>query len=354
VRTDTLRVDADAPEPIEGKEPEQRIIYRTRTDTVQQACLSLPETYDTRRISLVQPEPVTIEGRTVTLTRYDTQGARYVQDVYRTRRPRWAATLHAYASADPYATEAGVGLSGRYRGVTLTPSLGVQQADVARLVPGMQQKSQEELQTIVQSARRIADPTTGRYDITVSTGPSYQTKRQEAAESMMQFMQAMPETSQVVADLIAKAMDWPGSDEIAKRLKKTLPPGIAEDEDGEQQQQQAPNPELIKAQQDMQIKQAELQQKEAEAQREHQRKVAEMEMDAHIRLLEINAKHDTDYQKSQLDALTRLQQADIQARQRDNAQAMQEQTRERTEAIRARQQAQQNTGSSGGGSQRNQ
>jgi len=137
VRTDTLRVDADAPEPIEGKEPEQRIIYRTRTDTVQQACLSLPETYDTRRMSLVQPEPVTIEGRTVTLTRYDTQGARYVQDVYRTRRPRWAATLHAYASADPYATEAGVGLSGRYRGVTLTPTVGVRQSDVARLVPGI-------------------------------------------------------------------------------------------------------------------------------------------------------------------------------------------------------------------------
>lgn len=138
VRTDTLRVAADAPEPDEGDEPERRIVYRTRTDTVQQACLSLPETYDTRRISLVQPQPVTIEGRTVTLTRYDTQGARYVQDVYRTRRPRWEATLHAYASADPYAQEVGVGLSGRYRGVTLTPTLGVQQADRVRLVPRLQ------------------------------------------------------------------------------------------------------------------------------------------------------------------------------------------------------------------------
>jgi hypothetical protein len=225
----------------------------------------------------------------------------------------------------------------------------------ARLVPGMQNRQDEELQQIRQTAKRIADPTTGRYDITVSAGPSYQTKRQEAAESMMQFMQAMPETSQVVADLIAKAMDWPGSDEIAKRLKKTLPPGIAEDEDGEQQQpQQPPSPELIKAQQDFQVEQAKLQQEAQEKQREHERKVAEMEMDAHIRLLELNAKYGTEYEKSRLDALTRLQQADIQARQRDNAQAMQEQARERTEAMRARQQAQQNTGQPGGGSQRNQ
>ena len=138
VRTDTLRVEADAPEPEEGTEPDTRIVYRTRTDTVQQACLQLPQDMPTRSLSLVQPQPVTIEGRTVTLTRYETDTHRYVQEVYRTRRPRWAATLHAYASADPYAHEAGVGLSGRYRGVTLTPSLGVRQTDVARLVPGIQ------------------------------------------------------------------------------------------------------------------------------------------------------------------------------------------------------------------------
>ena len=137
VRTDTLRVEADAPDPEDGTEPDTRIVYRTRTDTVQQACLSLPQTYDTRRMSLVQPQPITIEGRTVTLTRYETDTQRYVQDVFRTRRPRWAATLHAYASADPYAQEAGVGVSGRYRGVTLTPTVGVRQTDVARLVPGI-------------------------------------------------------------------------------------------------------------------------------------------------------------------------------------------------------------------------
>ena len=138
VRTDTLRVEADAPEPTDGAEPDTRIIYRTRTDTVQQACLQLPQDMPTHSLSLVQPQPVTIEGRTVTLTRYETQKQRYVQDVYRTRRPRWAATLHAYASADPHAQEAGVGLSGRYRGVTLTPTVGVRQTDVARLVPGIQ------------------------------------------------------------------------------------------------------------------------------------------------------------------------------------------------------------------------
>ena len=138
VRTDTLRVEADTPEPTEGTEPDTRVVYRTRTDTVQQACLQLPQDMPTRRISLVQAQPVTIEGRTVTLTRYETDTQRYVQDVFRTQKPRFSIAATLYASADPYAQEAGVGVSGRYRSLTLRPSLGVQQTDVARLVPGIQ------------------------------------------------------------------------------------------------------------------------------------------------------------------------------------------------------------------------
>lgn len=77
----------------------------------------------------------------------------------------------------------------------------------------------------------VHDLTVGKYDVTVSAGPSYATKRQEAAESMLQFMQVYPNAAPYVGDLIAKNMDWPGADEIAERLRKLLPPGVAETED---------------------------------------------------------------------------------------------------------------------------
>jgi len=87
------------------------------------------------------------------------------------------------------------------------------------------------------------DMSVGKYDVRVAVGPSYNTKRQEAAESMMQFVSAMPQSAQVIGDLVAKNMDWPGADLIAERLKKMLPPGMAEanddltEEEAAQQQQ---------------------------------------------------------------------------------------------------------------------
>ena len=79
--------------------------------------------------------------------------------------------------------------------------------------------------------RFVHDLSVGKYDVEISVGPSYATKRMEAADSLLQFVQAVPMAGQVAADLIAKAMDWPGADEIAERLKKMLPPGIAEEEE---------------------------------------------------------------------------------------------------------------------------
>jgi hypothetical protein len=78
----------------------------------------------------------------------------------------------------------------------------------------------------------------GKYDVSIESGPSYSTKRVEAAESMMQFVQAVPAAASVSADLIAKAQDWPMANDIAERLKKALPPGLATDPDDEKTPEQ--------------------------------------------------------------------------------------------------------------------
>jgi hypothetical protein len=105
----------------------------------------------------------------------------------------------------------------------------------------------EDETTKVQRVNDPADPNSvdlnrGRYDIVVETGPSYSTRRTEAAESMAQFFQVVPAAAQAAGDLFAKAQDWPMAQEIGERLKKTLKPQLTEGEDEltpEQEQQRA-------------------------------------------------------------------------------------------------------------------
>ena len=74
--------------------------------------------------------------------------------------------------------------------------------------------------------RKLFNPKFGKYGVTVTIGPSYATKRIEASENMMAFMKALPNTAALVADLFASNQDWPGAEQIAARLAKTIPPEL--------------------------------------------------------------------------------------------------------------------------------
>lgn len=74
---------------------------------------------------------------------------------------------------------------------------------------------------------RVFDLTVGKYDVVATIGPSYSTQREEAAENMIMFLQTVPEAGPLIADLVAKNMDWPGAAEFEKRLRALLPPQIA-------------------------------------------------------------------------------------------------------------------------------
>jgi hypothetical protein len=81
---------------------------------------------------------------------------------------------------------------------------------------------------------RIYNPSVGKYDVRVITGPGYATKRQEALESMAQLLQGNPQLWSVAGDLFVKNMDWPGADDLAARLARTIDPKLInanEDED---------------------------------------------------------------------------------------------------------------------------
>ena len=91
---------------------------------------------------------------------------------------------------------------------------------------------------------KVYNPSVGVYDVVATTGPSYMTKRQEAMEAMAQILQGNPQLWAVAGDLFVKNMDWPGAQEMAKRLEKTIDPKLMSSTDED--------PALQAAQQQMQ------------------------------------------------------------------------------------------------------
>jgi hypothetical protein len=97
---------------------------------------------------------------------------------------------------------------------------------------------------------KIYNPSVGKYDVAVTTGPSYLTKRQEAMDAMGQILQANPNLWAVAGDLFVKNMDWPGAQEIAQRLQKTIEPRLLEDEEDPAIQAAKMENEQLRAQMD--------------------------------------------------------------------------------------------------------
>jgi hypothetical protein len=86
---------------------------------------------------------------------------------------------------------------------------------------------------------KIYNPSVGKYDVVVTTGPSYMTKRQEALDAMGMILQSNPQLWSVAGDLFIKNMDWPGAQEMAKRFAKIIDPKIMADSDESPEMQQA-------------------------------------------------------------------------------------------------------------------
>lgn len=102
---------------------------------------------------------------------------------------------------------------------------------------------------------------TGKYDVALTTGTSYTTRRQEAAEAMMQAVQVWPDLIGIAGDIIAKAQDWPGAEKLAERLKKTIPQNLLSEEEQAEGGAPALPPEAIQQMQmELQAATQELQQ----------------------------------------------------------------------------------------------
>jgi hypothetical protein len=76
----------------------------------------------------------------------------------------------------------------------------------------------------LRAIEKVYDLGAGKYDLTVRSGPSFTSRREEAATQMIELIRAYPAAAPVIGDLLARNLDWPGADEIAERLSALAPP----------------------------------------------------------------------------------------------------------------------------------
>ena len=100
----------------------------------------------------------------------------------------------------------------------------------AVLDPEMPQPYGEMPGDVAGEVQKLFNPLMGRYDVAISTGPSYHTQRQEAADTLTELTTRNPQIMQVAGDIVMRAYDFPMAEEMAKRLEKTLPPGFKDEE----------------------------------------------------------------------------------------------------------------------------
>jgi len=167
----------------------------------------------------------------------------------------------------------------------------------------------------------LNDVTVGEYDVVMDTGPGYNSKRQEAAETMLQLFSVDPSLIQQAGDLLIRNMDFPGAETIADRLavnnplaqiddKSKVPPAIqmqlaqskAQVQQLQQQMQQLQM--MIKQRQDIeQVKQ------DNETKRELMREttkahVADRGLEARVH--DVNTKAVTSQNKTEIESIMEL------------------------------------------------
>jgi hypothetical protein len=156
----------------------------------------------------------------------------------------------------------------------------------------------------------LNDVTVGEYDVVMETGPGYNTKRQEAVDSMMSLLAADPALMQQAGDLIFRNMDFPGAEVIADRLasvnplaqiddKSDIPPQVQMQLANNQKQMEAMQQQMqqmammIKNRQDVeQVRQA----------GEDRRAV----LSAEVKMHDQNTRSVTSQNKTEIDALMKL------------------------------------------------
>ncbi len=139
-----------------------------------------------------------------------------------------------------------------------------------------------------QGLHKFYDLTQGTYAVTVTAGKATATKREEGAAALKELIPYLPpEMQMVITPDYVRQLSFIGSEKIATKLEKALPPALQTAEPGQD------DPRLAQAMQQVQALQGQLQSKVAEKQAEVQAQgqidlqKAQMDNDTKIKIVQI-------------------------------------------------------------------
>jgi hypothetical protein len=135
--------------------------------------------------------------------------------------------------------------------------------------------------------KTINDLSAGKYDVTVTTGPAYDTQRMEFVDMLTQLGQSNPAIAAGVPDLIVGSLDFPKAEEAAERLKLLLPPPIQQ-----AMSQKDQSPAVMQLQGQLQQVQQMAQEQMAEMQKQMQSLQAKAQSKDDAMMREVNAAKD--------------------------------------------------------------
>ena len=209
------------------------------------------------------------------------------------------------------------------------------QEQEAHLDPSGQAYAEAQGQT-EEEVRKIFNPTVGRYDVVVDTGPAYQTQRQEAFAALSDIAARNPALMQVAGDLIMRAADFPMANELADRLEKTLPPGL-QDKKGQPQIPPEVQQQLQQADQMAQMAAQhidELTQQLEQAKQGTEAEIAKERAKTERELVAIQSKSELQMQQAEIDAQIAIRKAAIEAETKKQIAKMEIESEEELEEMR--------------------
>ena len=78
------------------------------------------------------------------------------------------------------------------------------------------------------ATERINDLSQGNYEVIVSSGPTWESRKEETREMLGKLLQANPEWVEKWGDILVKALDFDGAEEAAARLRVGMDPALLE------------------------------------------------------------------------------------------------------------------------------
>ncbi len=74
----------------------------------------------------------------------------------------------------------------------------------------------------------------GKYDVVVTMGRAFSSKRMESFDMMAQVLMGSPDILPMIGDIFFRNSDLAGADQLAERFKKMLPPNLQDQPEGQQ------------------------------------------------------------------------------------------------------------------------